>query len=166
MGVDDLRRLFEYNYWAKDRILGVVEGLSPEDFTKNLGSSHGGVRDTLVHIMGAEELWYKRWRGEPVTSMRRPEETPTFDSLQNRWNMIAMEVLGFCHMLKSDEDAARVITYKDLKGNEFRQVLSGLMQHLVNHSSYHRGQVVTMLRQLGVKPVATDLIVFLRERQA
>ena len=75
-----------------------------------------------------------------------------------------MEVLGFCHMLKSDEDIRRVVQYKDPKGNQYSQVLYQLMQHLINHSSYHRGQVVAMLRQLGAKPVALDMIVYFRNQ--
>jgi uncharacterized damage-inducible protein DinB len=73
-------------------------------------------------------------------------------------------MMGFCHMLKSEHDTQRIVTYKDLKGNEYSQPLWQMMQHLVNHSTYHRGQVVTMLRQLGAKPIGMDLVVFYRER--
>jgi uncharacterized damage-inducible protein DinB len=163
MHLKDIQTMFGYNYWAKDRLLGVVEKLTPEQFTKYLGSSHGSVHGTLTHLMGAEEIWLKRWKGEPITSFRKPEDVPTFEALQNHWKMVEMEVLGFCHMLKTEDDIHRMIIYKDLKGNEYRQPLFQLMQHLINHSTFHRGQIVTMLRQLGVQPVATDMIVYFRE---
>ncbi len=164
MTLQEIHTLYEYNYWAKRRILGVVEQLTPGQYAQDLHSSHGGIQGTLVHIMGAEELWLNRWKGAPTGGLPRPEEFPTFAALSDHWDMVEHSVLGFCHMLKSDSDAARVISYKDTKGNSHAQVLGHLMQHLVNHSTYHRGQVVTMLRQLGVKPVGTDLVNFYREK--
>ena len=164
MHLSDIHNLYEYNYWANHKILDVVEPIPHEQFVKNLGSSHGGIQGTLFHIMGAEAIWLKRWKGESPTSFWNAEEFPTFEKLVDRWEMVEMEMMGFCHMLKSDQDIARVIEYKDLKGNQYKQVLHHLMQHLVNHSTYHRGQIVTMLRQAGVKPVSTDLVAFYRER--
>ena len=78
--------------------------------------------------------------------------------------MIEHEMMGFCHMIKSENDIQKIITYKDLKGNEYSQPLYQLMQHLVNHSTYHRGQVAAMLRQMDVKPAGTDLIRYYREK--
>lgn len=54
----------------------------------------------------------------------------------------------------------RRIAYVNTKGERWEYPLGRLMQHVVNHSTYHRGQVTTLLRQLGVKPLATDLLVF------
>ena len=163
MHFDDIHKLYEYNYWAKERLCEVVETLSQEQFIRDLRSSHGGIHGTLVHIMAAEEIWLKRWKGEKVGGLRKPEEFSTFETLNDHWEMVEIEMMGFCHMLKADKDVARIVTYQDLKGNSYSQPLYQLMQHLVNHSSYHRGQVVTMLRQLGIRPVGTDLIAFYRE---
>jgi uncharacterized damage-inducible protein DinB len=165
MNLSDIHFLYEFNFWAKDRILGIVETLTPEQFTHDFHSSHGGVQGTLVHTMGAEEIWLMRWKGDSPASGRKPEDFPTVESLSNRWEMAAMEILGFCHTLKKDRDLERMLSYYDFAGNSRSEPLGIAMQHLVNHSTYHRGQVVTMLRQLGVKPVATDLITYYRERQ-
>ncbi len=165
MTVQEIRTLYDFNYWAKARILGVVATLSPEQYARNLGSSHGGIRGTLVHTVGAEEIWVKRWKGELTSTLRKEEEFPGLDNLTDWWNMVEHEVTGFCHMLKSDGDVVREVSYKDIKGNPYTMELSLLMQHLVNHSTYHRGQVVALLRQLGVKPVGTDLVAFYRDRR-
>ena len=165
MHLQDIHSLYEFNYWANHRILGVVETLSHEQFTKDFGSSHGGIHGTLFHAMGAEEIWLRRWKGNSPASFGKAEDYPTFDILTQHWDMVEHEMMGFCHMLKTDDDIKKIIVYKDLKGNEYSQVLYQLMQHLVNHSTYHRGQIVTMLRQLGVKPVSTDLVAFLREKK-
>jgi len=161
----DIHNLYEYNYWAKNRILGIVESLTHEQFTKDLGSSHGGIHGTLVHIMAAEEIWLKRWKGESPSGLRKPEEFATFDTMSDHWDMVEHEMMGFCHMLKSDEDVGKIVVYKTTDGTSYSQPLFQLMQHLANHSTYHRGQVVTMLRQLGVKPIGTDLITFYRQRR-
>ena len=164
MHLNDIHNLYEYNYWANHQLLGVVEILTHEQFTKDLGSSHGGIHGTLVHIMGAEEIWLKRWKEESPSTFYTKEKFPTFDALSDHWDMVEHEMIGFCHILKMEEDIAKTVTYKDLKGNQYSQSLWQLMQHLANHSTYHRGQVVTMLRQLGVKPVGTDLVTFYRQK--
>lgn len=165
MHLKDIHTLYEFNYWANHRILEVVEPLTQEQFTKDLGSSHGGIHGTLFHTMGAEAIWLKRWKGESPSAYWKPEEYPTFEALGERWQTVEHEMMGFCHMLKTDDDIRGVIAYRDLKGKEYSQALYQLMQHLVNHSTYHRGQVVTMLRQLGVKPVGTDLVTYYRSVQ-
>ena len=165
MHITDIYNLYEFNYWAKSRIVSVVETLTHEQYTKDLGSSHGGIHGTLVHSMGAEEIWLKRWKGESPSSLYKPEDFPTFDEVNNHWDMVEHEMMGFCHTLKTDHDITKIISYKDMKGNEYSQPLYQMMQHLINHSSYHRGQVVTMLRQLDVKPIGTDMITFFREKR-
>ena len=160
MHLQDIHNLYEYNYWANHRLLDVVETLSHEQFTKDLRSSHGGIHGTLVHIMAAEEIWLKRWKGESPTGLRKPEEFPTFEAMSDHWDMVEHEMMGFCHMLKSDDYITRMTTYKTIEGKSFSQPLYQMMQHLVNHSSYHRGQVSLMLRQLGAEPVPTDFLVF------
>ncbi len=165
MDLKDIHNMYEFNYWAKSRIISIIETLTPEQYVKDFGSSHGGIHGTLVHSMGAEEIWLKRWRGTSPSSLYEPKDFPTFDDVNNHWDMVEHEMMGFCHMLKSDNDITKVITYKDMKGNEYSQPLYQMMQHLVNHSSYHRGQIVTMLRLLGVKPIGTDMIMFFREKR-
>ncbi len=164
MHLQDIHNLYEYNYWAHHRLFDIVETVPHDQYMKDLGSSHGGLHGTLVHTMGAEEIWLKRWKGESPSSFYSAQDFPTFEALSNRWEMVEMEMMGFCHMLKTDADINKTISYKDLKGNAYAQQLWQLMQHLVNHSTYHRGQIVTMLRQVGAKPVATDLVAFYRQK--
>ncbi len=163
MLVTDIRQLYDYNYWATGRLLGVVSSLSHDQFAKDLGSSHGGIQGTLVHSMGAEELWLKRWKGESPAALRSVADIPTVDALRDAWKIVERDMKEFCSSLRTQEDAERIVQYRDLKGNPYSQPLDHLMQHLVNHSTYHRGQVVTMLRQSGVKPVNTDLVGFFRQ---
>jgi uncharacterized damage-inducible protein DinB len=165
MHLNDIRILFEFNYWAKERMLSIVKTVPTDIYLKDLGSSHGGIHGTLVHMAGAEEVWMKRWKNERTTGLPKPEEFPSFESLANHWNLIETAVSEFCNKLYTDEDIYKSFSYSDLKGNTFTQPLYQSMQHLVNHSTYHRGQVVTMLRQTGISPVGTDLITFYRQKK-
>lgn len=155
-----IRELYAYNRWANGRILGVAAELEPAAFTKDMGSSFPSVRDTLVHILAAEWVWLARWQGTSPTGL--PSwDLPTCDAVRERWTAVERERQEFISGL-ADADLNRVVPYRDTGGNEWASELGQMLRHVVNHSSYHRGQVVTMLRQLGAEAVATDLIRFYR----
>lgn len=163
MTLNDIHLLFEYNYWAKARIMSVVERLTEEQFTKNLGSSHSGIHGTLVHIVGAEHIWLSRWIGKSEFKLLDPKDYLTRAIMQEKWDEVEQRMGEFVGSL-TETDLSNVVTYKTTEGKQFSNPLWQMMQHMVNHSTYHRGQVVTMLRQLGVRPIGTDLITFYREK--
>ncbi len=163
MTLNDIHLLFEYNYWAKARIMSVVERLTEEQFTKNLGSSHSGIHGTLVHIVGAEHIWLSRWIGKSEFKLLDPKDYLTRAIMQEKWDEVEQRMGEFVGSL-TETDLSNVVTYRTTEGKQFSNPLWQMMQHMVNHSTYHRGQVVTMLRQLGVRPIGTDLITFYREK--
>jgi uncharacterized damage-inducible protein DinB len=165
MNVEDFRLLYDYNAWADHRTLDACAGLNEEQFTRDLGSSYRSVCDTLVHIMLVEWLWLERWHGRSPTSYAANAEFPSLGSVRVRWSEIERDLLDYVASLTSEE-VQRVVHHKTTAGVPQAQPLWQMLQHLVNHGAYHRGQVTTMLRQLGAKPVATDLIFFYRERAA
>ena len=153
--------LFDYDKWATNEQFKVVTGLNEEQYNRNLGTSFGGIHGTLVHIFGAQRVWLTRWKGEVPTALPGADELPTLVKLTERWNALRDEMGTFLQNL-SDEKLAQRLAYKDLKGNSYSQPLVHQMQHLINHSTYHRGQITTMLRQVGATPVGTDLIGYYR----
>ena len=162
MNTATIRNLYEYDRWANARLLGVVTRLRSELFTKNLGSSHASIRDTLSHILGAEWIWLERWKGNSPKALLDPKEFPTVDALRARWRRLEKDQADFLRGL-SDERLQAALRYTTTEGTPFAQPLWQLMTHVVNHSTYHRGQVITMLRQVGAEPVSTDLVLFFRE---
>src|SRR5687767_13708820 len=76
MNLQELQTLIDYHYWARDRLLEAVEPLLPEQFTKDLGNSFPSVRDTLVHLYGADWIWCSRWEGESPSAMPEPAAFP------------------------------------------------------------------------------------------
>lgn len=166
MTFQELQALLDYHYWARDRILEAVEGLSPEQFTRDLGSSFRSIRDTLVHIYSAEWIWCSRWKGNSPTAMLKPDMFENVAALRKAWDEHEVTMRSFLEE-GGENGTNRVIEYRTTGGQTSASVFWHMLQHVVNHASYHRGQVTTMLRQLkAAPPKSMDLITFYRERGA
>jgi uncharacterized damage-inducible protein DinB len=159
MNKDDIQLLYRYNRWANATILNAVAPLSKDDFSRKLGGSFPSVRETLVHIMGAEWIWLRRWKGVSPPALLSAAQFPDLSSIKHRWPEIEAEQMEFVAGM-TDALLQQPLKYVNLKGQVFEYPLGREMQHLVNHGSYHRGQVTNFLRQLGAQPVATDLLVY------
>lgn len=163
MSPEDMRQLYDFNAWANRRSLTAAAALAPEQFTKPMGNSFSSVRDTLAHIYGAEWIWLERFQGRSPSSLPDTTQYPDAATLGERWSELEPRLLQFVRNL-TQSDLDRVFQYKTLKFGVYSNPLWQSMQHLVNHGTYHRGQVTTLLRQLGAQPVLTDLMHFYRER--
>lgn len=161
----EMALLYEYNAWANRQQLEAVGKVATEEFLRPMGSSFGSLRDTVAHIYGAEWVWLERFQGRSPGSLPDVTEFQDVASLRGKWMELEARLLGFAGAL-SQEDLNRLMEYKTLKFGVYCNPLWQSMQHLVNHGTYHRGQVTTMLRQLGAQPVLTDLMHFYRERAA
>ena len=159
MNKNDIQLLYEYNRWANARVLKTVSALTEEQFRRDLGGSYRSVRDALVHILSAEWIWLMRWKGTSPQAMLDPAEFLELDLVKATWSQIEREQDEFVKGV-TDESLSNVVAYVNTRGETWRYPLTHMMQHLVNHSSYHRGQVSLMLRQLGAAPAPTDLLVF------
>jgi uncharacterized damage-inducible protein DinB len=163
MTPEEMRTLYDYNAWANHRQMQAASKLTADQFAKALGSSFGSVRDTLAHIYGAEWLWLERFQGRSPSSLPDTEQFNEVATLQARWSEFEPRLTNFVRRL-TQTDLDRVLEYKTLKFGVYKNPLWQSMQHLVNHGTYHRGQVTTLLRQLGAEPILTDLMHFYRER--
>ncbi len=157
--------LFRYDAWAFSRVLEVAMTLSEKQYTRNLGASFGSVRGTLVHLHAAQQIWLDRWRGRVAGPLLGENDIPTRTDLHARHEQLHQEFRQFVEEL-TDERLNGTITFRDTKGNEYTQNLYKLFQHLINHGTYHRGQVTLLFRLLGVKPVNTDLVNYYRYHDA
>lgn len=165
MTPEEMRVLYDYNAWANRRHLEAASKVTTEEFLRPMGSSFGALRDTLAHIYGAEWVWLERFQARSPEKLPDVTQFQDLPSLREKWLEHEPRLLAFVGNL-TQEDLNRVMEYKTLKFGVYRNPLWQSMQHVVNHGTYHRGQIATMLRQLGAKPVATDLIFFYRELAA
>ena len=169
MTKDDIQLLFEYDRWANNRFLLAASALSSEQFTRDLGGSFRSVRDALVHIIAGEWGWLTYWK-EPSPSAAfltdlwdrcdaifRPHTFPDIAAVRVKWAEVEKEQMEFVSCV-TNEALARMLPMRTTQLS-----LAHLMQHLANHSTYHRGQVALMIRQLDANAPATDFCRFLVE---
>ncbi len=169
MNNDDILLLYEYDRWANKRVLQAAAALSEEQFTRDLGGSFRSVRDTLLHIIGGEWGWLAYWKApnpgpafardlwERHDALFHPERFPNAATVQRKWAEVEKEQVEFVNGV-TNESLGKMLPFRTTQAS-----LAHLLQHLANHSTYHRGQIALMMRQLGADPVATDFHVFLVE---
>jgi len=160
-----LRFMFQYNLWADLRTLDACSPLTREQFTQNITSSFCSVRDTVAHLYGAEWVWNERIHGNSPTALFPASTFPDLPSVRVKLEEMDRYYIDYVSRL-TQKDLDQVIHYKGFDGKEYSNPLWQSLHQLTNHASYHRGQVVTLLRQLGAKPVSTDLIGYYRELAA
>ena len=162
ISVSLLRELFEYNYWARDRQLQACAALTQDQFLRPMGSSYSSLRDTLAHLVAAEWVWLERWRGHSPTMLEAKEYSaekfPTLGVVQGRWRAVEEGVRGYLATL-NEEMLSRPLSYINVKGEPWTYPLWQSLLHVANHQTYHRGQVTTLLRQLGVEAPPIDYLV-------
>ena len=169
MTKEDIQLIYEYDRWANNRTLHAASTLSIEEFTRDLGGSFRSVRDTLIHIIAGEWIWLRYWN-EPspgpalVTDLKarrdalfNPATFPDASAVQSKWAEVEKEQEQFVDGV-TNERLQELIPFRTTKVS-----LVHLMQHLANHSTYHRGQIALMMRLLKAEPVATDFHVFMVE---
>jgi len=161
----EIELLYDYNAWANTRALDAAAALDPEAFIRDLKNSFPSVRDTLAHILNAEHLWLRRWKGEARPTALSAADYPSVEPLRDGFAKVGVERRALLSGLSEDRLKAP-FTYHDLAGTPHTLPLIHTVQHVVNHGTYHRGQITTMLRQLGATPVSTDMSRFYLERQA
>ena len=162
MDAAEVRTLFAFNRWANDRILAACRLLSDDEFTRDLKSSHGGIRGTLVHTLWSEWVWFRRWLGESPKTVHDEHDFPDIATVDSQWSDLDQERRLFLAII-SDEKLLSTFAYVNRKEEHWEYSYAHAMQHMLNHSTYHRGQIVTMLRQLDRVPPVTDLLVFFDE---
>ena len=162
MDADDARALIAYNRWANDRILDDVRSLAPAELARDLTTSFQSLLGTLAHIYWAEWTWLRRWRRESPKRPPSADEYRTLADVESPWRDVQEEQTRFAMEL-TDERLRERIAYENYRDKRWEYSLARMIQHLVNHSSYHRGQIVTLLRQLGGSPRSTDLLAWVDE---
>jgi uncharacterized damage-inducible protein DinB len=171
MNREDIALLYEYDRWANNRVIDAASALAPEQFTRDLGGAFSSVRDTLVHILAAEWIWLTYWSepspGEEILpELRKRREAlfnlalfPDLAAVKSKWSKIEKDQADFVGSL-TNADLEKMLPSR---GGDLS--LAHLMQHMANHSTYHRGQISLMMRQLHADPIATDFHIFVIEKR-
>jgi uncharacterized damage-inducible protein DinB len=163
VSADTLRTHIEYTAWASGRLVSAAAELSGEELTRDFGTADKSVLGTLVHVFAADRIWLARLEGSAHSAFTT-EADYRLEVLQKDWPALYDRWRQWAARL-TDESARAQHSYQDLQGRQFRQPVWMLVLHVVNHGTYHRGLASGLLRALGHKPPALDLIFYYRERE-
>jgi uncharacterized damage-inducible protein DinB len=166
MDLIDVKHLFDYTEWANELAMEAAAKLPNDQLRRDFGISHKSIFGTLLHMAGAEWIWLERWNGRSPAkaeawSQWTTESCADLPTLKERWNGVVHNRNRYVSQL-TDSSLADELAFKLLSGDPSSMRLVHQMQHVVNHSTMHRGQVVGMIRQLGIDPPSTDLIFYVR----
>jgi uncharacterized damage-inducible protein DinB len=161
--LETLRELYAFNRWANAKTLESVEPLTAEEYERPVGGSFGSVRGTLVHLYGADWVWLERFHGRSPGAMPESDALATLEDLAAAWQDVQDAREAYFATL-TPERLAGPLSYAGFDGKPFTRVLGAALFHVANHGTYHRGQVATLLRQLGKTPVSTDFTRWLNEQ--
>src|SRR4029450_4385834 len=166
MDLKDIKHLLNYTEWANDLAVEAAIKLSDDNLRRDVGISHKSIFGTLVHMAGAEWIWLERWNGRSPRkdegwSQWSTESCVDLATLKERWNYVVDGRSKYVSELNESSLAAE-LPFKLLSGEASSMQLVHQMQHVVNHATLHRGQIVGMIRQLGIDPPSTDLLFYIR----
>lgn len=153
-----------YNVWANEGVIAFLkENVSEEQIVKEIVSSFPSLRKTLFHIWDAEGIWLSRLNGSsPASGLSKGFE----GTMNEAYNSILANSKKIVEHVESKEENyfQQTLHYSNIKGVKFENAISDVVLHCMNHSTFHRGQIITMLRQQGFTNLfETDYIAYCRE---
>lgn len=163
MTIKDLEGLYDYHYWANQKLFQVISQLTTEEYTRSVAGGHGSVRNTMVHLLSTEWGWLSRCGGPERISRLDPDDYPTVESLTEEWDRVEGYMRDFLTGLE-DDDLARSVEYTGGEARTCSMPLGELLQHTANHAAHHRGQVAVLLRELGYDPGHFDLLFYFADK--
>lgn len=160
---DDLSSLYDYDRWASARVIGSLRELSEEPYLREMGGGWPSIRATFVHLAGATWAWSERFAGRECARLPSVEEVP---ALENAIALLRTGHDAFEALLPTwtPERLAAPFTWRNLQGAERTAPFWAIARHVVNHGTYHRGQISSMVKRVGGKPLSTDMVFWGIER--
>jgi len=167
MNTDEIKLIYEYNYWANHRILTTCAQVSPEQYAASAsprGLGYESLRATALHILGSERGWRLICQGVSVVDWDELTEAhfPTPQTLEERWQAEEQEMRAYIGSL-NDDDLQGIVRYPVDNGILRERVLWHCLYHLVNHGTQHRSEAAVLLTSYGQSPGDFDFTMFLNE---
>jgi uncharacterized damage-inducible protein DinB len=160
MTLQYFKELAAYNLWANAKVCGWLAQISDEQWHQEIVSSFNSIQETVLHVISAENIWLQRFKKETPTIWLQQEFTGTKEDHIRLWKKTSADMKTFIDTF-NETDLNTNLDFKRINGNAYSMPFYQLMAHVVNHATYHRGQLVTMLRQTGFTNVdSTDLTEF------
>ncbi len=155
--LSSLRNLLAYTMWADRQFLEALAEVPAEDLTRDTGTSFGSILGTMAHILGAEQVWLARFVGAPLDRLPGGEDWPDLPALAAGFTDLWPQLEVFLASL-TEAQIGSTLAWVNYRGENHQAPFQQAVIHFANHSTYHRGQVASQMRQLGHRPPATDLV--------
>jgi uncharacterized damage-inducible protein DinB len=163
MNIHDVRLIYQYNYWARDRILRAAADVTPEQYAAPAAFPYGSLRGTLLHALDAERSWRHMFEYGIWTPDLLESDYPTLATLQDAWLVEEAAMRAYLARL-TDADLQGIVAYIADTGHERRRVLWHCLLHVANHGTQHRAEAAAILTAYGASPGDLDVTLFLNER--
>ena len=160
MELDYVKKIFSYHHWAADKLFEALADVSAADLDKPWGGSFKTARALLRHVIGAERLWLERFGGNSPTTMPEFPDTHSGADYLAEWRTVKAREKEFVGGL-TQQRLDGSLRYTNMKGENHTFALADILTHVVNHGTYHRGQLSHLLRDLGRPGVSTDYVAWL-----
>ncbi|TXI71249.1 MAG: hypothetical protein E6Q41_00480 [Cyclobacteriaceae bacterium] len=154
----DLVKLTRYQQWANQKTAEPLQSLPADVADKELGGSFPTIRLTLLHMLQADYRWLHRLNGVLIVEIPATWQNETLPALINLWLDVQDQLLKRTGELAPQGNP--MIKFTTAKGDTYQLPLEEVITHVVNHSTYHRGQLVNMMRMVGAKAESTDYFLF------
>lgn len=169
----DIALLARYNQWMNEKVYGAAATLTPEALHLDRRAFFGSIFGTLNHIAVGDTLWLQRFgqhpahfasleavRGLPTPTALNQPLSDTLEGLSARHRQLDQAFIDLAAELR-DEHLDGTLVYTTTQGVRGEKDALGVLMHVFNHQTHHRGQVTTLLSQLGIDVGATDLLLLL-----
>lgn len=157
--------LSEYHVWANNRVCDWLDKISEEQWNQTVVSSFNSIYETILHVAAAEKIWVERLQKNSNSEMLTKTFSGSKEELLKTWKEISISFKKLIEGMPEDLFQQKLL-FKNTKGIEYNQRYYQLLAHVINHTTYHRGQVVTMLRQVGFTDVnSTDMTTYFRNQE-
>jgi uncharacterized damage-inducible protein DinB len=164
MNADYFRTLFDYSYWARDRVLAAMDDMSETDYARENGFNYKSIRGILTHCLDAEYHWRSRFEGGQDTGILSEAQVPNPAALADRWRQEEANMRRYLVEL-TDGDLAADLVWRRPDGQIRRLPNLWLtLAHVVNHSTQHRSEAAEALTMVGRSPGDLDLGLYARNR--
>lgn len=152
---EHLIQLFEYVRWCDLRQLDAARSVPHANYLKDFGFSFRTVHDTLIHMLGAQVIWLARWEppppGEPPVKFPDRSDFTDLESVRVRWGGVHAQFGDFLHR-QSNHSLIRKVEWTTQDGRFVSLPLGHLVQHTLDHATYHRGQLNSLIKLAGGTP--------------
>lgn len=165
MNIQNIRDMYDYNYWANHHLLNMAEKVTPEQFVAPSSHSFSSLQGTLVHTLDAEWSWRLLLQGQGFPGEMKAADFPTVGVIRGRWQAEEQAMRSYLDSLR-DADLTGMVRYQGDAGVLRERLLWHCLFHVVNHGMQHRSEAANLLTTYGQSPGDIDFTVFLNERAA